>query len=138
MQIENIDCFKKSSSDYALDRGSQFFELGLPQNQKDLLNNQAFQYANEELNKLKEIVLVAQKQALEIKKKVEITLLISKATYNFEPKVYEQYWLVKNKDLNKYILISLGPKDWTFGPPSYYEFINQVRYLPNGLWDVID
>lgn len=138
MEIDNIDCFKKSSSNYALDRGSQFFELSIPQNKKDLINNQIIQNANEELNKLKEIVLVAQKQALEIKKRVEVTLLINDAVFNFEPKIYETYWLAFNKEINKNILTVLGPSDWAFGPPSYYEFLHMVKYLPNGLWEILN
>lgn len=137
MEIEEIDTFKKSSSNYALDRGSQFFELVIPQNKKDLIANQTIQNANEELNKLKEIVLVAQKQALEIKKRVEVTLLINEAVFNFEPKIYETYWLAYNKEINKNILTVLGPEDWSFGPPAYYEFLNQVRHLPNGLWEIL-
>ena len=101
MQIENIDTFRKNSIDYPIDRGSQFFELAIPQNKKDLIANQTIQNANEELNKLKEIVLVAQKQALEIKKRVEVTLLINDAVFNFEPKIYETYWLAHNKEINK-------------------------------------
>jgi hypothetical protein len=137
MQIENIDCFKKNSTNYALERGSQFFELSIPQNKKDLIANQTIQNANDELNKLKEIVLIAQKQALEIKKRVEITLLINDAVFNFQPKIYETYWLAYNKEINKNVLTVLGPEDWSFGPPAYFDFLNKVRYLPNGLWDVI-
>jgi hypothetical protein len=138
MEIQEIDTFKKNSINYPMDRGSQFFELIVPQNKKDLINNQAFQYANDELNKLKEIVLVAQKQALEIKKRVEITVLINDAVFNFTPKVNENYWLINNKETDKNILSVLGPSDWSFGPPTYYNFLYKVKYLANGLWDIVD
>lgn len=138
MDIQEIDTFKKNSIDYPMDRGSQFFELAIPQNKKDLLSNQAFQYANDELNKLKEIVLVAQKQADQIKKRVEITILINNASFNFEPKVNENYWLVYNKETDKNILSVLGPSDWSFGPPIYYNFLYKVKYLANGLWDIAE
>lgn len=138
MEIQEIDTFRKNSLDYPTDRGSQFFELIVPQNKKDLINNQAFQYANDELNKLKEIVLVAQKQALEIKKRVEITLLINNSIFNFQPKVNEIYWLALNKETNKNLLLVLGPSDWAFGPPNYYDFLHKVKYLANGLWDVVE
>ena len=138
MHIQEIDTFKKNSTDYPMDRGSQFFELTIPQSKKDLLSNQALQYANDELNKLKEIVLVAQKQADQIKKRVEITILINDANFNFEPKVHENYWLVRNKETNKNILSILGPSDWSFGPPTYYNFLYKVKYLANGMWDIAE
>lgn len=138
MQIEEIDTFKKSSLPYALDIGSQFFEIGIPENKKDLLLNQAVKNAYDELSKLKEIVEVAQKQALDIKKRLEVTHLIHNAKYNFEPTVGVNYWLVHHKLQNNNILSNTGPDDWSFGKPDYYEYVAKVQYLANGLWSLIE
>lgn len=138
MEIEEIDTFKKNAMTYPMDRGSQFFEITVPQNKKDLLNNQAIQYASDELEKLKEIVFVAQKQAMQIKKRVEITILISQSKFNFEPKVNENYWLIFNEETKFHTLSLLGPDQWSFGPPSYYKFISKVKYLANGLWEITE
>lgn len=137
MQIEEIDTFKKSSLPYALDIGSQLFDLTLPEDKKGLLLNQAIKNAYDELSKLKEIVEVAQRQALDIKKRLEITHLIHDAQYNFEPTVGANYWLIFHKLQNNNILSKMGPNDWSFGKPDYYEYVTEVRYLANGLWDII-
>jgi len=80
---------------------------------------------------------VINNQAKQIKERMELTHLIYLAEYNFKPVVDNTYWLIKNTKKNTFILCLLGPEDWSGGPPEAYEYIQQVRSLPNGLWEAV-
>ena len=67
----------------------------------------------------------------------KLTHLIYLAEYNFKPVVDNTYWLVKNNKKNIFMLCLLGPEDWSGGLPEAYEYIQQVRSLPNGLWEAV-
>lgn len=135
MQITEQDPYKKASSPYALDRGAPSFALVDVKNKKDQLYNLAVESARQEFNNLKQIADVINKQASDIKDKIEVTQLIYSASYNFEPKPGTEYWLANDTKEGKIILCLLGPDDWSTKPPTNYSYIQKVRCLANGLWE---
>jgi hypothetical protein len=137
MQLTEQDTFKKATADYALDRGSLKFELAEVKNKRDKLYNIAIKQAQLEFENLKQIAEVIQKQAQQIKEKVELTTLIKKAHYNLELVPDTEYWLAVDKNKDTLILCSTGPKDWSAGPPEYYEYLYKVKHLANGLWEKV-
>jgi len=135
MQITPQDINKKPFVPYALDRGAPKFDLIDIKSIKDQEYNLSIKQAQQEFDKLKEIAIVINNQAKQIKDRMELTHLIYQAEYNFKPVAGNTYWLAKNTEKNIFILCLLGPKDWSGGPPEMYEYIQQVRSLPNGLWE---
>lgn len=137
MELTEYDPFKKSSVPYALDRGSQSFSLIEVKNKKDQQFNIAIKQAQQEFDNLKQIADVINKQALQIKDRLEVTEMIYQAEYNFEPVSDETYWVAKDLKKDIFILCVLGPKDWSTSPPEHYKYISKVRFLANGLWEKI-
>ena len=137
MQITEQDIINKPFVPYALDRGSCKFHLIDIKSIKDQEYNLSIKQAQQEFNKLKEMAEVINNQVKQIKERMELTHLIYLAEYNFKPVVDNTYWLVKNNKKNIFMLCLLGPEDWSGGPPEAYEYIQQVRSLPNGLWEAV-
>ncbi len=135
MQITEYDTFKKASAPYALDRGAPKFDLVEVKSKKDQNYNLAIQQAQKEFDNLKQIADVISKQAQQIKERLETTKLIYHAEYNFTPTAGSKYWLVKDIEASILRICILGPKDWTGEAPKNYEYISQIQYLPNGLWE---
>jgi hypothetical protein len=135
MEITEYDPFKKASVSYALDRGAPKFDLIEVKDKKDQQYNIAIKQAQPEFDNLKQIADVIHKQAIQIKERIELTQQIYLAEYSFEPSPDSLYWLAQDTKKDILMLCILGPKDWSAGPPDNYKYIQQVRYLANGLWE---
>jgi hypothetical protein len=135
MQITQEDIIKKPFVPYALDRGAPKFELIDVKSKKDQNYNLATQQAQKEFENLKQIADVINKQAQQIKERLEISELIYHAEYNFIPVAGGNYWLVKDIKKDMLIVCMLGPTDWSTEPPKNYQYISKIKYLANGLWE---
>ena len=81
-----------------------------------------------------ELVVVLQKQAEQIKRRLDITDMVHAAEYKFQLFHGKTYWLAFDSKIQKNILIPMGPNDWTTGVPDSYEYITQVQYLGDHTW----
>ncbi len=135
MQLTEYDPFKKTSAPYALDRGAPKFDLVEVKNKKDQNYNLAIQQAQKEFENLKQIADVINKQAQQIKERLEISELIYQAEYSFSPVAGGEYWLVKDIEKDILTVCVLGPNDWSTEAPNNYEYISKIKYLANGLWE---
>lgn len=135
MKITPEDIIKKPFVPYPLDRGAPKFHLIDVKSIKDQEYNLALKQAQQEFDKLREVADVITGQVNQIKARMELTQQIYLAEYNFKPVPGKTYWLVRHSKKNVLILCLLGPEDWAHGPPEVYEYIKQVRSLPNGLWE---
>jgi hypothetical protein len=137
MQITEHDPYKKASATYALDRGAPKFDLIEVKNKKDQNYNLAIQQAQKEFENLKQIADVINKQAQQIKERLEVTELIYRAEYNFTPVAGGEYWLVTDIERDILTVCVLGPNDWSTEPPKNYKYITKIQFLANGLWEKI-
>jgi hypothetical protein len=136
MKITEEDINKKPFVPYPLDRGAPKFHLIDVKSIKDQEYNLAAKQAQQEINKLKEMADVILQQVDQIRVRMELTQQIYLAEYNFKPVPGNTYWLLNHSKKNILMLCFLGPEDWSHGCPESYEYIKQVRSLPNGLWEV--
>jgi hypothetical protein len=81
-----------------------------------------------------ELVSVLQRQADEIKHRLEVTDAVHKAEYQFSPVMGNCYWIVWDKQKQKTLLVVMGPDDWSTGAPESYEYITQVKYMGDHTW----
>ena len=93
------------------------------------------QQAQKEFENLKQIADVINKQAQQIKERLETTELIYNAERTFTPVVGAKYWLIKDTKKNNIKIVVLGPNDWSTNPPENYQYISEVQFLANGLWE---
>lgn len=138
MQITKFDPLKKATATYALDRGAPKFDIIETKNKKDQHYNLAVQQAQKEFENLKELADTINKQVQEIKERLEITELVHNAERSFTPVVGTNYWIIKDTKNNNIKIVVLGPKDWSINPPSNYQYIAEIKYLANGLWQNIN
>ena len=133
-----IPFFNRNVTPYATEAGSVKFDLIPVEKQKDLMINHARMYAQQEYDRIMELVTVLEKQAQQIKRRLEITDSVHAAEYQFSPVMGNAYWLVWDKRKEKTLLIHTGPTDWSSSAPEDYEYQAQVKYMGDHTWLEVD
>lgn len=133
-----IPFINRNVSQYPTEIGGVKFELVPVQNQKDIMVNTARLFAQQEYNRICELVRVLESQAAAIKRRLEITDLVYAAHYNFEIRAGSVYWLIQDTRNKNTLLAITGPDEWSTGAPDYYQYIAQVKYLGDHTWCEID
>jgi hypothetical protein len=121
-------------SEYPTEAGGPKFDLIPVTKQKDIMINHARMYAQQEYDRIMELVNVLQKQALDIKRRLDVTDAVHAAEYQFQIVMGNTYWLVWEKRKEKTLLVHTGPNDWSTGVPESYEYITQVKYMGDHTW----
>lgn len=129
-----VTFFNRNVSNYPTEVGAPKFELVSVTQQKDIMINVARLHANQEYERIMELVGVLQKQAEQIKRRLELTDMVHGAEYKFQLYHNQCYWLVFDTINNKSRLTPLGPNDWSTGKPKEYEYITRVRWLGDYTW----
>ena len=133
-----IHFFNRNISEYPTEAGGPKFDLIPVTKQKDIMINHARIYAQQEYDRIMELVEVLQKQALDIKRRLEVTDAVHGAEYQFQVVMGNTYWLVWEKRKEKTLLVHTGPDDWSTGVPNSYEYITQVKYMGDHTWMEIE
>jgi len=134
MKFEEDDPARRNLLPYPMEIGGQKFELVEVTKQKDVMLNVARMYAQQEYDRIMEMVAVLQRQAAELKRRLEITDMVHAAEYRFQVYHGQIYWLARDTTRNVTLLLLLGPQDWTSGPPPEYEYVAQVKWLGDHTW----
>lgn len=133
-----VTFFNRNISPYATDIGGPKFDLVPVTKQKDIMLNVSRMYAQQEYDRIMELVSVLQKQAEQIKRRLEITDAIHAAKYEFQVFHGQIYWLVYDSIINNTRLCHTGPNDWNTGIPNQYEYICAVKQLGDHTWIEIE
>jgi hypothetical protein len=129
-----VPFFNRNVTPYPTESGSPKFEPIPVTKQKDLMVNHARMYAQQEYDRIMELVAVLEKQAAEIKRRLDITDMVHSSEYQFQPVMGNCYWLAWDKRRQKMLLVHQGPEDWSTGPPQDYEYVSQVKYMGDHTW----
>jgi hypothetical protein len=133
-----IPFFNRNITPYATESGSVKFDLVPVTKQKDLMINHARMYAQQEYDRIMELVAVLEKQAQQIKRRLEVTDAVHGAVYQFQAVMGNAYWLVWEKRKQHTLLTQMGPDDWSSSAPEDYEYITRVKYMGDHTWQEID
>jgi hypothetical protein len=131
---ELIPFFNKNVTPYATESGGPKFELIPVTKQKDIMINHARMYAQQEYDRIMELVMVLQQQADQIKRRLEVTDAVHAAEYQFQVVMGNLYWLVWDTRKQKTLLVLTGPTEWATGKPVDYEYVTQVKYMGDHTW----
>lgn len=129
-----IPFFNRNVTPYPTEAGGPKFDPIPVTKQKDLMINHARMYAQQEYDRIMELVAVLEKQAAEIKRRLDVTDMVHASEYNFQVVMGQSYWLVWDKRKQKMLLVHHGPDDWSTGAPEDYEYITQVKYMGDHTW----
>ena len=129
-----IPFFNRNVTPYATESGGPKFELIPVTKQKDIMINHARMYAQQEYDRIMELVMVLQQQADQIKRRLEVTDAVHAAEYQFQVVMGNLYWLVWDRRKQKTLLVLTGPTEWATGIPVDYEYVTQVKYMGDHTW----
>jgi hypothetical protein len=133
-----VEFFNRNITPYPTESSGPKFDLIPVKKQKDIMVNVAKMHAQQEYNRIMDLVNVLQKQAASIKRRLDITESVHSAKYNFQIYHGQIYWLAFNHVDKCTILTHNGPDDWSSGPPSHYEYICKVKWLGDYTWVELD
>ena len=133
-----VEFFNRNVTPYPTEAGGPKFDLIPVEKQKDIMVNVARMHAEQEYHRILELVEVLQRQAAQIKRRLDITDMVHQATYQFQTYHGQIYWLVDDDRLGKIILTHLGPNDWSTGAPDKYRYIARVKWLGDYTWAEVD
>jgi hypothetical protein len=133
-----VPFFNRNVTPYPTEAGSvDFAPIPITQ-QKDHMINVARLHAQQEYDRIMELVTVLQRQASDIKRRLEITDMVHGAQYDFQLTHGGTYWLVQDHRKNRMILCGMGPDRWSAAPPEWYEYLTAVRWLGDHTWVEVD
>ena len=133
-----IPFFNRNVTPYATEAGGPKFDLVPVTQQKDVMINHARMYAQQEYNRIMELVTVLQKQADGIKRRLDVTDTVHTAEYQFQIVMGQCYWLVWDKRKEKTLLVHTGPNEWSTGAPDDYQYQMRVKYMGDHTWLEVD
>ena len=131
---ELITFFNRNVSEYPTEVGSPKFEMVPVTKHKDIMLNVARMHAQQESDRIMDLVAVLQKQAEEIKNRLNFTDQVHAAKYEFQPTHGSTYWLVLDHKKGGTRLTQTGPDDWSTGAPAEYEYVRKVKWLGDYTW----
>jgi hypothetical protein len=134
MKITDEDPMRHHSLAYPMDVGAPKFELVPITQQKDVMLNVARMHAQQEYDRIMDLVAVLQKQADGVKRRLEVTDWVHAAKYEFQVHNGETYWLAHDLNKGGTLLTRHGPDDWACGAPKHYDYICQVKWLGDYTW----
>jgi len=79
-----VHFFNRNVTPYATSTSGPKFDLVPVEQQKDLMINHARMYAQQEYDRIMELVAVLEKQAQDIKRRLDVTDAVYAAEYNFQ------------------------------------------------------
>jgi hypothetical protein len=129
-----IPFFNRNVTPYATEAGGPKFDLVPVTKQKDIMINHARMYAQQEYDRIMELVAVLEKQAQQIKRRLDVTDAVHAAEYQFQVVMGQCYWLVWDTRKEKMLLVLTGPEDWATGVPNNYQYQTQVKYMGDHTW----
>lgn len=132
-----VHFFNRNVTPYPTEAGSVKFDLVPVESQKDLMVNAARMHAQQEYDRIMELVAVLQRQADDIKRRLDITDMVRAARYDFQTYHGQIYWLVQDTRLACTRLVHTGPTDWNTGIPPGYQYVCQVKWLGDYTWQEV-
>lgn len=126
--------FNRNITSYPTEAGGPKFDLIPVERQKDIMVNVARMHGQQEYDRIMELVAVLQRQAADLKRRLDITDMVHAAKYEFQIYHGQKYWLVFEHNKGNTRLTHMGPDDWATGKPEHYEYICQVKWLGDYTW----
>lgn len=133
-----VNFFNRNITPYATESGGPKFDLIPVERQKDVMVNAARMHGEQEYNRIMELVAVLQKQATDIRRRLDITDMVHAAKYEFQTCHGQCYWLVYDERKNYTRLVLHGPNDWATGAPAEYKYITKVKWLGDYTWTEVE
>ena len=130
--------FNKNVTPYPTEVGGPKFDLVPVERQKDIMLNVSRLHAQQEYNRILELIKVLEKQAYQLRRRMEVTDAVHAAKYEFQIYHNQCYWLLYDNEKSCTRLTMTGPNDWSTGKPQAWDYICRVKWLGDYSWQEID
>jgi predicted transcriptional regulator len=87
---------------------------------------------NMQLDQIRQQIELLARQAQEIRKRKELSLMIYEAKLNFKPQIGQVYHLYEKRD-SSHILSLVAPQEWGISGP-FKQFVSSVKLLADHTW----
>lgn len=130
----NIEVYHKQMS--VLPYASSISGVAIRPTKEGVIKHKALtameEQTNMHLDQIKQQIELLARQAQEINKRKELSLMIYEATLRFKPQIGQVYHLYEQKD-STHALSLIAPKEWGRGG-TFKQFIASVRLLADHTW----
>jgi hypothetical protein len=133
---ELVEFFNRNVTPYPTESSGPKFDLVPVERQKDVMLNVARMHAKQEYDRIMELVGVLQKQADQIKRRLDITDQVHSAHYQFQLYNGNCYWLAVEKSKNRSVLLHHGPEETLVR--DHYDYLARVKWLGDHTWVEVD
>jgi hypothetical protein len=133
-----VSFINRNVTPYPTEVGAPAFDMIPVEKQKDIMVNVARLHGHQEYRRIMELVEVLQRQANDVRKRLDITNLVHVARYGFQIYHGQCYWLARDTRHGGTILVQTGPTEWTTGKPDHYEYVCRVKWLGDYTWIEVD
>ena len=133
--FKNIDIYHKQLSvlPYASSAGS----VAIRPTKEGVIKHKALSamedQTNMQLNQIKEQIELLARQAQEIRKRKELSLMIYEAKITFKPQIGQVYHVYEKTD-GSHVLSLVAPSEWGGGSGPFAGFIATVKLLADHTW----
>ena len=133
--FKNIEVYHKQLSvlPYASSAGS----VAIRPTKEGMIKHKALSamedQTNMQLNQIKEQIELLARQAQEINKRKELSMMIYEAKITFKPQIGQVYHVYEKKD-NTHVLSLVAPSEWGGGSGPFANFIATVKLLADHTW----
>jgi hypothetical protein len=132
--FSNTEIYHKQMS--VLPYASSVGSVAIRPNKEGVIKHKALtameDQTNMQLNQIRQQIELLAKQAQEIRKRKELSLMIYEAKLSFKPQIGQVYHLYEKRD-NTHILSLVAPKEWGGAGP-YKQFLSSVQLLADHTW----
>lgn len=130
----NIEIYHKQMS--VLPYASSVGSVAIRPTKEGVIKHKALsameEQTNMQLNQIREQIELLARQAQEIRKRKELSLMIYEAKLSFKPQIGQVYHLYEKRDGN-HILSLVAPQEWGGSGP-FKQFVSSVRLLADHTW----
>lgn len=132
--FKNIEVYHKQMS--VLPYASSVGSVAIRPDKEGMIKHKALsameEQTNMQLGQIREQIELLARQAQEIKKRKELSLMIYEASLRFKPQIGHVYHLYENKD-GSHTLSLVGPDEWGRSRP-FKQFVASVKLLADHTW----
>lgn len=132
--FKNVEVYHKQMS--VLPYASSVGSVAIRPDKEGMIKHKALsameEQTNMQLGQIREQIELLARQAQEIKKRKELSLMIYEASLRFKPQIGHVYHLYENKD-GSHTLSLVGPDEWGRSRP-FKQFVASVKLLADHTW----
>lgn len=130
----NVEVYHKQMS--VLPYASSVGSVAIRPTEEGMIKHKALlameQQTDMQLDQIRQQIELLARQAQELRKRKELSLMIYEAKLNFQPVIGQTYFMYEKRDGN-YLLSLVSPREWGGSGP-FKQFVSAVKLLADHTW----